>query len=130
MGDQTAALPKDVQLKAWARRYLDTVNLNDPAAMADLYRPDGEIEDPVGSGAIVRGREEIRAFYEGAFSVPVRVELEGVPRGSYGSEAAYMFRVTRGADRLNVIGVLAFDEAGLIRSMRGFHGPSDRNAVL
>ena len=115
----------DGRLKEAVRLYLETVNSNDPEAMVRLYRHDALVEDPVGSGTLLRGHDEIRAFYENAFSAPLTVQLETEPRGSFGDTAAYAFRVTRGAAILKVIGVLTFDEDGLIMSMRAYYGPSD-----
>ncbi|MEN3953295.1 nuclear transport factor 2 family protein [Iodidimonas sp. SYSU 1G8] len=115
----------DTRLKDAVRRYLETVNSNVPEAMVQLYRSDARVEDPVGSGKLLVGHEDIRAFYENAFAVPLTVQLETEPRGSFGDAAAYAFRVTRGTTTLKVIGVLTFDEQGLITTMRAFYGPSD-----
>ena len=115
----------DGRLKEAVRRYLDTVNRNDPEAMVRLYRPDALVEDPVGSGKLLRGHDEIRAFYEHAFSMPLTVHLDAEPRGSFGDAAAYAFRVARGGAILKVIGVLTFDENDLIATMRAYYGPSD-----
>lgn len=115
----------DDRLKEAVRIYLDTVNSNDPEAMVRLFRPDALVEDPVGSGKMLRGHDEIRAFYENAFSTPLTVQLETEPRGSFGDAAAYAFRVMRGTAIMKVIGVLTFDDNDLIATMRAYYGPSD-----
>jgi len=122
---QADMVASDGRLKEAVLRYLDTVNRNDPEAMVQLYRADALVEDPVGSGKLLRGHEEIRAFYENAFSTPLSVQLDAEPRGSFGDAAAYAFRVTRGAAILKVIGVLTFDDNNLIATMRAYYGPSD-----
>jgi steroid delta-isomerase len=114
----------DLRLKALAQGYIDALNGRSADRVVALFREDATIEDPVGTPPW-RGRAEIEAFYGSALDQVLRVEVQTAPRGSYGEAAAYAFRVHLSNRTLDVIGVLTFDEAGLIRSMRAYHGPSD-----
>jgi steroid delta-isomerase len=110
-----------------ATRYIEALNSGDAETVIALFRDDATIEDPVG-GAVRRGHTQIAQMYRTAFSRTLRVMLEIPPRGSYGDSAAYAFTVILPDTILKVIGILTFDENGLISSMRSFHGPSDRCA--
>ena len=54
-------------------------------------------------------------------------------RGSSADAAAMAFdavvKLAQGTMRVSVIDVMTFDEAGLIRSMRAYFGPSDIHTV-
>ena len=49
--------------RAAMQAYIDTMNAGDLAGVVKLYAPDATVEDPVGSGKILRGHAEIEAFY-------------------------------------------------------------------
>lgn len=115
----------DVRLKTLAGAYLEALNGGDPEKVIALFHDDATVEDPVG-GPLRRGKAEIAEMYRMAFSGSLRVEIEVPPRGSLSDSAAYAFTVFLGPITLKVIGVLSFDENGLITAMRAYHGPSDR----
>jgi steroid Delta-isomerase len=109
--------------KSAVERYLASVSAGDIDGIVSLYAEDATLEDPVGSTP-VRGHEAIRAFYERATKMGIRLEPTGPVRIA-GSEAAFPFRVTTvGGPKMtiDVIDVFRFDEAGKVREMRAYWG--------
>lgn len=98
--------------------YLAFMNAGDADAIAELYAEDARVEDPIGTPAF-EGREAIREFYAKAAG-NVKLEATGNPRVAAG-EAAFPMRVVVGPSQLiEVIDVMAFNDAGLIQTMRAF----------
>lgn len=83
----------------------------------------------MGGPRIVRGRDEIDAFYRGAVEVVDRLELPVPIRASHGASAAMAFEIHMHQDgrpvRSAVIDVMEFDESGRIVDMKAYHGPGD-----
>lgn len=104
-------------------RYIETVSAGDLDGILSLYAEDATLEDPVGSAPVV-GHAAIRAFYERATKMGIRLEPTGPVRIA-GDEAAFPFRVsTVGGPKMtiDVIDVFRFDEAGKVVSMRAYWG--------
>lgn len=116
--------PGDRRPKGLADRYIEALNSRNATRVVALFRNDATVEDPVGS-PIRRGRAELQAFYDTALSQVLRIEVRIAPRGSSSDACAYAFDVILPNAILGVIGVLTFDEDGLIRTMCAYHGPSD-----
>jgi steroid Delta-isomerase len=109
--------------KRAVERYIASVSAGDIDAIVSLYAEDATLEDPVGS-APVAGHEAIRAFYERATKMGIRLEATGPVRVA-GNEAAFPFRVsTEGGPKMtiDVIDVFRFDEAGKVVAMRAYWG--------
>lgn len=103
-------------------RYPDMVSKGDVDGIVALYAEDATIEDPIGSD-LHRGLDAIRAFYQAAAGT-VTMKRTGPVRVA-GNEAATPLVVLLGppgSDRkaLDVISIMAFDEANKITSMRAY----------
>lgn len=102
-------------------RYPEMVTKGDVDGIVELYAEEATIEDPIGSD-LRRGREGVRAFYE-ATAGSVTMKRKG-PVHVAGREAATPMVVLMGPEgqqqALDVISVMAFDDAGKILSMRAF----------
>jgi steroid delta-isomerase len=102
-------------------RYPEMVTKGDVDGIVALYAEDATIEDPIGSD-LLRGRDAIRRFYETSTG-KVTMKRAG-PVCVAGSEAATPLVVLMGPEgeqqALDIISVMAFDEAGKIKSMRAF----------
>ncbi|RNL62549.1 steroid delta-isomerase [Nocardioides marmoriginsengisoli] len=114
------------QAEANVRRYLELVATGTAAEIVALYAPDGVLEDPVGSEPLV-GREAIQGFY--ATLEPMKVTTELLAIRASGGEAAFHFHIETdtgaGVAVLDPMEMMAFDEDGLIRSMRAWWNDGD-----
>lgn len=115
-------------MKQALQAYIDAFNTADPDAIAALYAEDATVEDPVGSEP-KRGRVAILDFYRMAVQTGAHLTLAAPIRASHGDAAAMAFDVNlqmaEGRSTIRVIDVMRFDEAGLVRSMEAYWGPSD-----
>lgn len=59
-------MAKETQMKAALQQYLDGFNQGNAEMIISLFADDARIEDPVGGGKLVEGKEAITAFYQGA----------------------------------------------------------------
>jgi steroid Delta-isomerase len=103
-------------------RYPEMVTKGDVDGIVALYADDATIEDPIGS-PLHSGTEAIRTFYKNAAG-SVTMKRVG-PVHVAGREAATPLRVLIGPaggpkQALDIISVMAFDDAGKITSMRAF----------
>ena len=78
----------ETQMKSALQKYLDGFNQNDPESIISLFSDDATIEDPVGGGQMVEGKEEIAAFYKRGVPQVEKLQLDTPIRGSYGRAAA------------------------------------------
>lgn len=119
-------------MKAAMQQYIDGFKAGDAEMLYSLFADNARIEDPVGGGNIVEGKEAIRAFYEGAVKVVDRLELEAPIRSSYSNAAAMPFVIYFEMDGeptvTRAIDVMTFNEDGKIIDMKAYHGPSDASA--
>lgn len=117
------------EMKAVLQAYLDGFNRGDAESLISLFAEDARIEDPVGGGRIVEGKEAIAAFYRRAVELVEKLELDTPIRGSHGRSAAMAFTIhlEREGERtlIRAIDVMTFDESGRIVEMKAYHGPGD-----
>ena len=105
--------------------YFGAIASLDPARIAACFRPDGELEDPVGS-PVRNGRDEIREYWgRGLCAIAAAVEIEVVAALPAGESIAGHWQMTarsRGGAiaRAEGIDVLRLDGAGLIRRAEGY----------
>jgi len=122
-------MPTEMKMKAAMQQYIDGFNKKDADVLISLFADDAKIEDPVGGGRIVEGREAITSFYERAVTMVDKIELNTPIRGSHSNCAAMAFTIYMTIkDKpmiINAIDVMTFNEAGLIIDMKAYHGPSD-----
>ncbi|MFA5668955.1 MAG: nuclear transport factor 2 family protein [Balneolaceae bacterium] len=122
-------MPTEMKMKAAMQQYIDGFNKKDADVLISLFADDAKIEDPVGGGRIVEGREAITSFYERAVTLVDKIELNTPIRGSHSNCAAMAFTIYMTIkDKpmiINAIDVMTFNEAGLIIDMKAYHGPSD-----
>ena len=121
-----SAMPTPDEMRSAIESYIQMMCSNDVEGILALYAEGGTAEDPVG-GKVQSGKEELRNFYAG--TVPsLQVEITGPIRVA-GSEAAVpmLAELTMNENKLylDVIDVMAFDDAGKIISMRAFWNPAE-----
>lgn len=128
MREQELRVSEDV-MKAAMQAYIDGFNEGDAEKLYSLFADNARIEDPVGGGRLVEGKDVIRAFYEGAVKVVDRLELDAPIRASRSRYAAMPFTIYRTMDGkkyvTRAIDVMTFDAAGKIVDMKAYHGESD-----
>ena len=116
-------------MKRAMQGYLDGFNQADAESIIALFAENARIEDPVGGGKIVEGKEAVAAFYRRGVEVVERLELDAPIRGSHGRSAAMAFTIHLLMDGkrtvIRAIDVMTFDDAGRIVDMKAYHGPSD-----
>ena len=107
--------------------YVAAFAAGDARAAANLYAPEGTVEDPVGA-PVVSGAANIAAFYERAMGMGLRLERTGPVRVA-GDSAAFPFRIhyppTAERRLVEVIDTFRFDSEGRILEMRAFWGPAN-----
>ncbi|WP_280438143.1 nuclear transport factor 2 family protein [Nocardia carnea] len=119
-------MPSPAQISAAVDRYVTLVGTGTAKEIGALYDEAATLEDPVG-GEVHIGRAAITAFYSVLDNVTTTAELITI-RVS-GDEAAFHMRVvTTRPDQIvtiEPIDVMAFNNDGLITSMRAYWGPAD-----
>ena len=122
-------MPTPQQMEAAFVAYCDRLTAGDADGVAALFADDATIEDPLGVRRY-SGRAEIQAFYKGAIErASPQVRLIGPVRTSYVNEAAapMQSRSNFGGTpkEIDIIDVFAFDDAGLIISMKAYWGDAN-----
>ncbi len=106
-------------------RYIELVGSGTADEIVALYAEDAVVEDPVGSEP--RAGQAIRELYATLEGLDQRTRLLTVRIA--GGEAAFHFEVATLADgvtyTLAPVDVMAFDDDGLITSMRAYWGEED-----
>ncbi len=114
-------MPDATHIRQVYDRYPELVSKGDVDAIVELYAADATIEDPIGSDLHV-GTDAIHAFYT-ASAGTVTMKRSGPVRVA-GREAATPMVVLMGPEgqqqALDVISIMAFDDAGKVTSMRAF----------
>jgi steroid Delta-isomerase len=120
-------MPDPQVMEAAVHAYVAAFDRGDPDAVVALFAPDANVEDPIGSPAHV-GHDAIRAFYAASMQTGAKLRLDGPVRIA-GNHAAFAFTVHlhwQGKDqRVEVIDTFAFDDAGKVREMRAYFGPTN-----
>ena len=135
MKETRASISHDAQRETLVR-YLDMVGAGNLDGILDLMSDDVSVEDPVGGGpgTHVVGRENVRMFFSRGFArTNPRPTATGVIVTTANGEAAMPFRLRLTLGRrdveIDVIDVVAFDDAGKIRSLRAFWNTDDMREV-
>lgn len=117
------------KMKDVLRKYIDGFNRGDAESIISLFAEDARIEDPVGGGKCVEGKENVAKFYHRLVKFIKKIDLDTQIRGSHGSSAAMAFTLQmerKGkTTTIQVIDVMNFNDAGEIVEMKAYHGPSD-----
>lgn len=113
-------------IRTTVQRYVDLVARGTAAEIVALFAPDATLEDPVGGDPLV-GREAIGGFYSTLEGLKIETTL--LTLRACGGHAAFHFEIVTDAGdlkyRLAPLEVMAFDDAGLITSMRAFWADED-----
>lgn len=126
-------MPTQTEMKAVLQQYVDGFNRVDSESVISLFADDARIEDPVGGGKIVEGKEAITSFYQETVTSNSKLELVAPIRGSHGNSAAMAFNVNVDADgkklQIHVIDIMTFNDAGKIVDMKAYWGPEDMKQI-
>lgn len=111
-------------------QYAAAVSSGDVEAILSCYAPGGSCQVPVG-GPVHEGIDAIRAFYEGNELAETLVLTGPVRVAGREAAAPMVARVCfDGVDyELDVVDVAAFDDDGLLTSLRAFYSLDDLRAV-
>lgn len=104
-------------------RYAEAFEKADMSIIEDMYAADATVEDPVGTEPKV-GIEAIKAFYQSAFDMGVKLEIDGKPRCA-GNSVAFQFHVLMPGVKLSPIDVFEVNDAGKVVRMRAYWGPEN-----
>lgn len=116
-------------------RYFAAIAARDPREIAACFRPDGELEDPLGS-PVRYGRDDIREYWrQGLCAVTETVEIQVLAALSCGGSVAGHWRMTARAAGGTIaeaegIDVLRLDDEGLIRRAEGYWDQAAFRAAL
>ena len=110
-------------LQALVARYAEAFEKADIGIIEELYTADAVVEDPVGTEPKV-GIDAIKAFYQSAFDMGVKLEIDGLPRCA-GNSVAFQFHVVMTGMKISPIDVFEVNEAGQIVRMRAYWGPEN-----
>jgi steroid delta-isomerase len=105
------------------------VSRDDPDAVCALFADDAEVEDPVGSGRIFSGKENLQTFYKRVTGRRIRMSPNGPICGSEANAAVAPILVKIGETTLNAISVAIFDDSGLMKEYRAYWGPGDFEGI-
>lgn len=116
------------QMEAAVHAYVRGFATHDAEQISGLFADDASIEDPLGTPAMI-GAQAVRAFYNRIMADGgARLELLG-PVRTAASSAAFCFAsfLTRDgvSQRIDVIDVWDFNEAGKVVRMRAYWGPQN-----
>jgi ketosteroid isomerase-like protein len=141
-GPVLEANPNQKQMEAAIYEYFFAVQSLDPQRYANIFAPDGTLEDPGGSTPI-RGRAAIAAVYGGGLQVLGRITPRvkdicvGVGQSTEATVAWVLTAYTKWGKRVVVhgIGIFKFKafQAGaapLIESVREFYDPLEFSSQL
>ncbi|KOP66737.1 steroid delta-isomerase [Bacillus sp. FJAT-18019] len=116
-------------MKAALQQYLDGFNNKDHDAVISLFADNARIEDPVGGGQIIEGKEAITSFYQSSVASVEKLELAAPIRGSHGNSAALAFIINVEMEgkkvRIHCIDVMTFNDEGKIADMKAYWGQED-----
>jgi steroid Delta-isomerase len=99
-------------------RYAEAFEKADISIIEDMYAADATVEDPVGTPQHV-GIEAIKAFYQSAFDMNVKLVLDGKPRCA-GNSVAFNFHVVMPGIKISPIDVFELNADGKIKTMRAY----------
>ena len=115
------------EMRQLIRDYVRAFNARDFDALISIYAEDATLEDPVGT-PIQRGRDAIRAFYEGYGAHPSFLQLTGDFRYA-GDAAAFSFFCYLGETGdpmiVHITDSFRFDSEGKVKEMRAFWGEAN-----
>ncbi len=104
-------------------KYIKGVSSSDMDVIREIFDENATVEDPFGSDAHV-GIEAICKFYEGGFSMGVKLESTGPVRCA-GNAAVFPFIAQATGMDIDVIDIFEFNENGKVKSMRAYWGPDN-----
>ena len=110
-------------LQALVHSYIEAFDKADITIIEAMFAPNASVEDPVGTEPKT-GIAAIKAFYQSAFDMGVKLQLDGLPRCA-GNSVAFAFRIVMGDMKLSPIDVFEVNEAGQIVRMRAYWGPEN-----
>ena len=114
-------------IEARIKAYVDAFNSGDAGAVADLFAPDGLLEDPVG-GASARGRDDIAAFYTRSIGMGAKLHLVA-PITSAADTGAFAFYASVGDMRIDVIELQHFNVDGKITHMKAYFSNENMHKI-
>jgi steroid delta-isomerase len=104
-------------------RYVLAYEQNDRDSFLELWAPDAELVDPVGTPAHV-GLEAIGAFWDGVHGMADKIVLEPTEIICAGEEAAMIFRINAimgdGGMQIDAVDVFEFADDGRFTRMKAY----------
>ena len=104
-------------------KYKKAFQNSDLNVIREIYADDALVEDPVGTD-VHNGIDAVCAFYQGALQSGAKLSIDGAPCCA-GTGMAYKLAIDAGGMKIDAIGIMNFNEAGQIKSMRAYWGPEN-----
>jgi len=120
-------MPTPEQMIAAVHAYVSAFDKGDPEAAVALFAADAAVEDPVGTPPKV-GTEAIRNFYTMSMQTGAKLHLqEPIRVGPDYAAFAFQVRLTMEGKvmTVDVIDIFRFDEAGKVKKMEAYFGPTN-----
>jgi enoyl-CoA hydratase len=116
---------KNEHYRAVLTAYTEFVTAGDVEAVLGLFAADATVEDPVGSGRLVAGTDELRAFYTEICRRGMTLRIDGHIACSRANVACAPIRIDVDSSVTRDISVVQFDDAGRIVRYDAHWGPGD-----
>jgi len=114
-------MTNDVEMKIdTVKKYVKAFETQDMDIIRNIYAEDAVIEDPVGSDPY-EGIEEICKFYQTAFYLETKLELNGQVRCAR-NICAFPFTATTSGVKVSPIDVFEFNDQGKVIRMKAYWG--------
>lgn len=116
---------KNAHYRQMISDYTRAITAHDPEAVLALYAEDAVLEDPIGSGSVVAGRDALREFYTRVCNRDIKLSVDGHISCSKGNVACAPVRVDVESSSIHAISVVHFNDQGLIVRYDAHWGPGD-----
>lgn len=107
-------------LEKAVNQYIEAFAKADITIIQSLFAENATIEDPVGS-PVRQGMAAIVEFYQGAFAMGAKLQLQGQPRYA-GNSVAFSFDVVIDKLTISPIDVFELNNEGKVLSMKAYWG--------
>ncbi|NIB37990.1 SnoaL-like domain-containing protein [Pseudomaricurvus alkylphenolicus] len=118
----TSNIEREDHIRSVFQTYADAFSNDDIETVLGLFADDAVLEDPVDTTPI-KGKADLRVFYQFAMAHVDRIVLEGNVRAGRNKGSAAMLVYAKSGDSISeTTDVMEFNEEGKIVSMKAYWG--------